>query len=255
MVWISRDGTTWSRVPDIPSFAKAGIAGITRRGDELVAVGTTGQGFSAWTSTDGRTWGVVPGTPTIGDGASVDGLAVNADWMVVTATSYKGDVERTVTLRSQDGIRWQKTVWPTGGRLWDIAASDHRFVTVGTDAPGAWTSSDGRTWRKSVFRPATNPGLESVISHGNEFLALASDGESWRSADGRVWTRLASVPDVARDGGDCIAPFGGGGPPPYCSMVPRTQILDLTNGPHGPVAIGSTQLDSGGTRAVVWVLR
>jgi hypothetical protein len=250
VVWTCPDGTTWSRVPDIPSFAEAEIAGIARRDDALVAVGTTGQGFfSAWTSTDGRTWRVVPGTRTLGDVESVDGFAVTADWIVVTATSYNGDVARTVILRSPDGIHWQKTVWPIGrGELSDIAASDQRFVTVGTHA---WTSSDGRTWLKSVFRPATDPDLELVISRGTEFLALGG-GESWRSADGRVWTRLASVPDAARDGEYGIAPDMAPGP---MEWFPRTQVQDLTNGPHGPVAVGSTQLDSGGLRAVVWVLR
>jgi hypothetical protein len=64
----------------------------------------------------------------------------------------------------------------------------------------------------------------------------------------RTSSRMATAPDTARDGrvsGDCVD-----GPCPY-----RTELAGLADGPHGPVAVGGTELKSGAHVANVWVLR
>jgi hypothetical protein len=257
-VWDSPDGSVWERAPDIPSFAMVDITGVARLGDRLVAVGGDalqgGAGsFLAWTSSDGRDWRPVSVTGPVD--VSPNGLAAT-DRVLVATTD-----DRTV-LRSTDGLDWQMVTRPEASIGWmgDVVGSGDGFVAVGMgpqpgqagSPPGpsrAWSSSDGLTWDRAVSAPQSLGLLGLLVRHGNEYVALGwgTDREvAWRSADGRTWTSMSSVPDTAREG---LGQGCAGGP------CPPTMLLGLADGPRGPIAVGGTQLTSGGDRAVVWVLR
>ena len=255
-IWTSPDGLTWQRAADIPSFALVEIAGIARLGAQLVAVGGSSEDPSlrAWTSDDGRTWRPVSGT----DSMKVVAGGPAATGRVLVASAGDGTV-----VRSTDGRHWT-VVTSSALRGWmeDITASGGRFVGVGASpalgeagsppSPArAWTSTDGRTWRQAVLRPAASGWLHLVAAHGREYVALGEGFGptfAYRSSDGRTWTKLSSAPDTAREGR--VATQCTGGPCGY-----RTEILGLADGPRGPVAVGRTELKSGAYRAVVWVLR
>lgn len=258
-IWTSPDGIAWQRVPDIPSFREAGISGIARFGHRLVAVGSGEEEverdvrwFIAWTSDDGKAWTPVAGTNQI---RQSPGVLAATDKALVTTTQDMVDV-----IRSTDGFHWQVVRRPaSSGEINDIVASGGRFVAVGDGPRGssrAWTSTDGRTWRRSVLRPSTGGGLWVVAARGSGYIALGNppveDNRSgrlppilaYRSNDGRTWTKMSTSPNVNREGRIGCAP----GPCPY-----QTGVGGLADGPRGPVAVGGTGEYS--YRAVVWVLR
>jgi hypothetical protein len=256
-IWMSPDGVTWQRASDIPSFAWAEIAGIARLGEQLVAVGSNyrdGPSFLAWTSDDGQAWRPVSGTE--GFSATPNALAGTGAALVAPA----GD--RTV-LRSTDGQQWEVVASPNlRGFMEDVAGSDGGFVGVGTGpstggagsppAPAtAWTSTDGRTWLQSDLRPSALGWLHLVAAHGSEYVALGEgDGPTlaYRWADGLTWVEMSTAPDTTLEGR--VAEACTGGPCAY-----RTMALGLADGPLGPIAVGRTDLKSGGYQAVVWTLR
>ena len=195
--------------------------------------------------------------------SGTDSIKVVAGGPAATGTVLVAPAGDRTVVRSTDGLQW-KVVTSSALHGWmeDVVGSGGRFVGVGAGpAVGeagspppparAWTSTDGRTWRQAVLRPAASGWLHLVAAHGREYVAL---GEGWgptfayRSTDGRTWTRMSSAPDTAREGR--VATQCTGGP---CSY--RTEILGLADGPRGPVAVGRTELKSGAYRAVVWVLR
>jgi len=266
-MWISPDGLRWEQVPDNLSLTGVAITGIARLGDRFVAVGSrcTTEGFAedsdecldevpvALESSDGRTWLPISGLTGIDE--PPNGLASSGS--VLVAPVGQGDV-----YQSTDGAHWTK-VTPPGqqGLVISVVGYAGRFVALGakwseaeSGPPGVpariWTSTDGRAWRTATLRPSSIGELDLATAHGDEIVALGYrlGGQmlSYRSADGRTWTRMASTPDAMLDGDD-----GDTG----CSLCNRTQVRDLADGPRGVVAVGWTNLESGGARAVVWTLR
>ena len=55
-VWLSADGTTWSRVADDEIFDGVALRRVTAFDDGLVALGTQGRKLVSFHSPDGRTW-------------------------------------------------------------------------------------------------------------------------------------------------------------------------------------------------------
>ncbi len=256
VAWTSPDGLTWRRAPDIPASEWAQIVGIARLGATLVAVGRyspNDKWFVAWTSVDGRHWQRVTRTQL---GESPAGLASSGK--VLIAWTHSANL-----IRSTDGLHWRIVTRPASrGLIEDVAGSSARFVAVGyasttaelgdpSPPTRAWTSTDGRTWRPSVLRPPSVGGLELVVRHGPEWVTLGDvigREFSYRSADGRTLTKMSSAPDTAREGRTSETCVDG-----PCPM--STIVLGLANAPHGVVAVGRTELQSGAFRAVVWVLR
>ncbi|HVJ46341.1 MAG TPA: PKD domain-containing protein [Luteolibacter sp.] len=117
---------------------------------------------------------------------------------------------------SWDGVTWQGAAGSTGvtSGTCSLAYGAGIFVAAGegtdaaTDAGFSW-SEDGRKWQAATF-PATAGRVEEVAWGGNEFLAVASSGHVFRSADGKTWTvsLVAGAPlfnHVCRDGNVWVA--------------------------------------------------
>jgi hypothetical protein len=95
-VWVSDDGFTWERLPQLQPVGSCPLPDDLICGHVLsrVAAGEPGwvildyDGF-AWTSTDGRTWEALVGWPSISGGWLEQGVAVSPGSIVV---SYPGGV-------------------------------------------------------------------------------------------------------------------------------------------------------------------
>ena len=257
-IWMSPDGVTWQRASDIPSFAFADITGIARLGEQLVAVGmgsnnSEGPSFLAWTSDDGQAWRPVSGT---------EGFSATPNALAATDTALVAPAGDGTVLRSADGLQWEVVTSPAlPGFMEFIVGSGGGFVGVGsgpsTGGAGslppatAWTSTDGRSWLQSALKPSALGWMGPVAAHGSEYVTLGGGFGptfAYRSTDGLTWVEMSSAPDTTREGR--VAGACTGGP---CSY--RTTASGLADGPLGPIAVGRTELKSGGYRAVVWILR
>jgi hypothetical protein len=257
-IWTSPDGVTWQRASDIPSFAFADITGIARLGEQLVAVGqgsnnSEGPTFLAWTSDDGQAWTRVSGT---------EAFSATPNALAATETALVAPAGDGAVFRSADGLQWEVVTSPAlQGFMEHVVGSGGSFVGVGTGpsteeagslSPAtAWTSTDGWTWLQSALEPTALGWMGPVAAHGSEFVALGEGFGptfAYRSTDGLTWVEMSTAPDTTLEGrlaGACT-----GGP---CSY--RTTVSGLADGPLGPIAVGRTELKSGGYRAVVWTLR
>lgn len=270
-VWVSPDGIAWDRAQAIPSFRNAGIDGIARLGDQLVAVGgtetETGDGVigesRTWTSPDGIAWTVLEAVTPIPSDVNVNGLTAAEGLLVAWGSAPLGDTYAPVTLRSPDGRRWE-IGWVKPGvegyeseGMMDMVGVGDRLVAVGFGLQGeapspappsaAWTSGDGLTWEPAVFESQPASGwLLHVAWSGDEYVALGLRQGAWQSADGTAWVRSESSPDVERDGWEVRCT-------PVCG--PNTSVSDLTAGPAGLVAVGESRMADETTRSVAWIAR
>ena len=265
-VWSSGDGITWRAAPAIPAFNGAAIHSVVRFADAWYASGGAGErGAVLFTSPDGVTWqeiefrdetgaAYVPGDPIW----SLEPLVATGDGLLGFGPSGDDEVTMSATFRSTDGQRWQATnELPAGGNVGDVVVLNGRVVATGrldTEADSrfaGWVSSGGSSWTPAAFPAGGRGGL--LASGAGEVIMIGGEGESlaalW-SADGLTWTPASSVPDAARDGSASGGACTGGG---ACPDVPRTVVQGLAGTDAGFVAVGETDLEDGGERAVVWI--
>jgi hypothetical protein len=191
--WFSRDGVTWHR-RRLGAANSARVNAVAWTGERFVIVGedrsdlrswrdlaTATARAAVWTSTDGLTWTRVRHTRALDAGGFVDTL--------------------------EDPI--------TGG-MRDVVAGGDGLVAVGsrcrsepaTCRPAAWTSPDGRTWRRVRDLPDGGGGVLKAVSLGGSagtarYVAVGarSCGSTptievstcsalvLTSRDGRTWSR------------------------------------------------------------------
>jgi hypothetical protein len=205
-VWLSRDGSSWERVPHTETFGGAGDQWMNRvatAGPGLVGVGVDGQNPGVWTSSDGIAWTQAP--DAFPGGGSMRGVT---KW---------GRLIVTVGFIRPEGAPLDPAAWyadTTGGALsWHqgtvpTAAGDQKMAAAvgfgdgliavgfsGSDA-AVWQSNDGRTWRvvrQAAFRGSGNQEMFDVTNvAGIGLVAVGSDddkGALWTSRDGKSWTR------------------------------------------------------------------
>jgi hypothetical protein len=229
MVWTSRDGSPWSRLPwNQTVFGGARMNSVTTGGPGLVAVGdgerrdnccTYGIASAiVWTSPDGIIWSRVPYNETVFDGASMNSVTTGGPGLVAVGNEAWEDDEQSdvVVWTSTDGITWSRV--PHDNAAFDdasmvsVVAGAFGLVAVGTGwddaAVGAdwddgraavWTSPDGITWSRirsdeTVF--GENTEMNSVTMGGPGLVAVGtdwSDGGSaavWTSPDAITWSRV-----------------------------------------------------------------
>jgi hypothetical protein len=264
-IWSSVDGTSWRAAPASPALNGAAIDSVVRYRDAWFASGGAGdRGAVLFTSPDGVTWQEIgffdetgaryaPGDPIW----SLAPLVATGDGLLGFGPSADDDVVTSATFRSTDGRRWQATAeLPAGASVANGIILNGRVVAIGrlnTEADSrfaGWVSTSGSSWTPAAFPAGWRGGL--LASGAGEVIMLSGEGESlsalW-STDGLAWTPADSVPDAASDG-SVSAPCTGGG---ACPDVPRTVVDGLTGTAAAFVAVGSTDLDDGGERAVVWI--
>ena len=218
VVWTSRDGEGWTRLPDVPSEGnEEGMEAVARSASTLVAVGwrDVPPYPAAWWSTDGTTWrrAEIDGT-----GAMTDVTAFGKGFVAVGSGNEEGSFDGANIWTSADGSTWtsipQSSVL-AGLTLSGVADGPDGLVAVGWDGDGAavLTSHDGRHWQRV---DPSQPGLVTprqanaaistkayaVTSSLNGYVAVGStlvcpsgriscseeDATVWTSADGKTWT-------------------------------------------------------------------
>lgn len=229
MIWLSRDGHTWRRAPDLSSFTNSLVYGIARFGSHLFAVGVADldqrSRLAVWTSDDGLAWEPVDGirridSQGIGDVVTFRGLLV---------ATNGGQV-----LTSRDGRTWAPRTLPSADRRFpgwaeDLLVDGDRLIAVGARGcpdPGsggcwiaaAWTSIDGTTWRPALLDAEEDSlrywALSSVVRSGDRLIAIGPEGTYfdvggvWESADGRLWARSATLPTDGPYGCSTLAAAG-----------------------------------------------
>jgi hypothetical protein len=297
-VWTSPDGFVWSRVPhDEDVFGGEGeqrMVSVTAGGSGLVAVGfdrpaEQGEGNAVvWTSRDGFVWSRVPHDEAVFGGDSRQmmlGVTTGGPGLVAVGTdgySYRGDDHLLTDVpdelaavaavwTSPDGFTWSRVPHDDaifGGlgeqRMESVTAGGPGLVAVGSvtgelvgryafDA-AVWTSPDGFTWSRvphdeDIF--ATSGGERWAGAHEEQMLSVTAGGPGlvavgfdsvddcgwdsavWTSPDGFTWSR---VPDER----DCSTPGNG----------PYDRMFSVTVGPSGLVAVGEEH--SPGEAAAVW---
>lgn len=111
VVWTSKDGATWERLPTHASFRDSGMRSVTwfAAGELFVAVGTHVSAGAVWASPDGARWERVA---------------------LLEPSRRAGGIEMDL-------------VEAVDGRL---LASGREFLGEGEPVPARWESNDGRTW-------------------------------------------------------------------------------------------------------------
>ncbi|MDH5371366.1 MAG: hypothetical protein OEX97_00310 [Acidimicrobiia bacterium] len=215
-VWISEDGTDWSRVPhDEAVFGGPGsqdIIDVVEAGPGLVAVGIVDQAYFGFRRSQQE---FRPGEFSGTYGFDQE---------------YPRDDLDAAVWTSADGLTWNRVADPGGvfsgpgdGSSPDAGDQAMEAVTVGyglivavgsahSDA-AVWVSMDGIEWQRiahdeDVFGGPSSKWMHDVVFTGDRFVAVGTDlnraetgegimrGAVWVSEDGYEWTRLPSDPSV-----------------------------------------------------------
>lgn len=288
LLWTTDDGHTWTdRTP--ADFASAGLAGVTRFGDRLVAVGrgdtinVDANVAAVYLSDDGLTWRQAA---TDLEGQLIDVIATDDGLYAVGGVPA---ADAAGIWHSADGAAWER-IGPDFEQafLWSIAEGGPGLVAVGwrrNPEPdlAVWTSTDGQVWELAPD-PEGFAGREatSVVALPDGTLVMAgsgfdgSGGHVWTSTDGRTWDLGDFDPADGSVRSLVVSPWGviglGGGHDmsgrawisadgrtwvPLGDPVPEAYFNDAFVTDEGLVfALGGTQsgtLETGITgRAMIW---
>ncbi|WP_433327197.1 hypothetical protein [Spirillospora sp. CA-294931] len=180
---------------------------VTSAGGVVVVAGTEGAGDGATgrdrtafvvSPDEGRTWRQAPVDAAVpGDRPQL--VAGGSGRWVALGEAGRGG---TALWTSADALRWTRLAASFGPkeRVKALVRTPGGFTAVGTSnaRAAAWTSADGRTWRR--FDPGGDiTGFDRVVASGNALVAhgtFATRGKKpkrgeglWRSADGgQRWT-------------------------------------------------------------------
>ncbi len=225
VVWVSTDGSVWTRLPDDESvFGDAWLGSVASYGEGFVAVGNFNTVASVWMSPDGVDWERVPHDESVfgrdNEQSMVSVVEFNGGLVAVGGTNRSAAV-----WASPNGLTWTRVGSDEpifeGSVILDIVRFGEGLVAVGLDSSCCedtdalvWTSADGVEWERvphdeTVFGGDGDQIMTSVASSGGRLVAVGLDhgglGDSavWRSEDGLTWTR---VPDESVFG----AGVGGG---------------------------------------------
>lgn len=233
----SAEGETWFRV-SVAAFdlepldpaTQAGMRDVAFLGRTIVAVGAGGDAGRAhatfWTSEDGDTWERVPAGPDTAGWANAV-TTVGAGGVIAVGADDATGVGRAAVWVSDDGRSWQRIadgpgleIGGTGpardgrriGGMTDVTWDGRQLVAIGAACDGsegrcrgvAWTSPDGRTWRR--HDAAFGFGLPSAVALvDGRLVAVGRDADlpaAWTSSDGGTWQQAeidASAPAEIRD--------------------------------------------------------
>lgn len=205
-VWLSRDGRTWTRVPNQASFAGGVMFGVRRTSSGYVAWGeihdpggSTTPLPPIWTSADGLHWDRAAGIADAGGpGNPIASIAVLGDRLVAVGSrqlpeSAEGISVPAVWVSTDHGRNWtlaaspdELASTPTAGGLRDLSVSGSELLAVGyrevqPSEVGAgpallWRSTDGAaTWTALPDDPSfAGAIIQHVIGIDGGFVAFGS---------------------------------------------------------------------------------
>lgn len=222
-VWISRDGSDWSRIDADPSFVDAAMSDVVWFDADglFVAVGNRVSEGAIWTSEDGISWVLaasIPFTESTGGveiesvvGAESGLLAAGTEWLDEGTAVHSQWV-------SEDAVHWEPvpaefpaefpaTRWDIGlgwqsVELSDEVASCHQAVIPTNEEIVFWGGNQASCEYQS---PAGNPGMAYRLATGT-WSQLPSGPLQPVVAPTGVWTGKEVLICCGIEG---IAPIGG----------------------------------------------
>jgi hypothetical protein len=190
--WSSRDGVTWTPVPDDPiAFADAEVRSIAPFGSGFVAIGVTGTvqeitGSVAWTSPDGRGW-TRHDPPDLSLGRAVS--VIEAPFGGLVAVGSGLNEEEALAWWSADGVDWRiapdeaSRQYAGKIRMTDVVAVGDVLVGVGNyvgmqrGTAVSWLSRDAVRWEEARSAPVQEQvELYAVAAAGPGIVAVGSFG-------------------------------------------------------------------------------
>jgi hypothetical protein len=258
VVWRSRDGSTWTRLPDDPDLAGGYLNGVTAYAGGYVAVGYGADGdldrtARAFVSPDGGEWTAVDGDGLVADSSDggalrhLGSVAAYGDGYVATGTGFDGtDIFPLVLLSDGTTLSQAQVAGPAAGSdllTIGVCTAGSAATVVGVDQAdevhaARWSSPDGDSWQK-------HPSAESV----SRFYACAvrDDGTTLAVGDmfePREGAAMATFEAEAPDAPVVVDALPGPG-----SSGQRAEAVTWL-GDH-PVVVGSGA-DDPGRGAVIW---
>jgi hypothetical protein len=200
-VFTSADGIVWQRRADAP-----GITKIAHGAGKWV--GSAGGGVFRYT-TDFETWQAASqGFPGPSPSLQITGIDhANGKFIAVGGWNTGSGSGTSVVKWSADGLHWSDGGFDEDDRPSGVfqgcAGAGGRFAMVGTRSSGgaghvAFSSSDAATWTRAGSPPVLQTiegSLQDVAgADGRPFVAVASTGQIWKSADASAWEVVAPVP-------------------------------------------------------------
>ena len=207
-VWISGDGNTWSQAPADPAVLGGAedqvMTAVVPTSSGFLAVGRNGLDAAVWTSADGSRWRRVTSDSFGGFRAQemISVVAGGPGFVAVGIDRSSGQTEGAAWT-SADGLTWTRA--PGGGletgaseKITGVAKIPGGFVAVGYDGtPGskdaaAWSSRDGKHWRKltsSAFGGSGDQELDTVF-YSKQFGVVGvgdSTSPSGSDLDAAAW--------------------------------------------------------------------
>ena len=229
-IWQSTNGESWTELAPFDYAPNLLSRGISFNGAMWVIGGGRLDGLDTddiWRSTDGLTWSrVTPANATFNPLDSPRIVVFNNRMWVIGGWDYLTSEGGTQTFSNEvwstaDGATWSKHVPSNGvifspragheavvfnGRIWVIGGSDNT-----TRYNDVWSSVDGVTWVLEQEHAAFKPRYAHTVAALNNALwlyggydtpngTIPSVGvqDAWRSADGRIWTQMATPQFAAR---------------------------------------------------------
>lgn len=199
-IWISRDGSDWSRVDGAPIFGGRGTqiaTAVASLGDQIAVVGQDSGDAAVWTSADGRSWSRLRDPELEVDGYQGMAFVAVTDTGLIAA----GDSDNDAAVWIYDGSVWSRSNDDAdlGGHgrqaMTDLAAIDGGIVAVGNEYmydeiflrggsrgtfDGAvWITNDMRDWTRlqeaDAFEGVGEQTVSAVIEWNGGLLAVGYD--------------------------------------------------------------------------------
>lgn len=289
-VWLSSDGTSWSRVSQGQRFEGVGLRRVTTFDGGIVALGTQGRKLVALHSPDGQTW-TKSTVDRVQKGMELFPQAVTDGpaGLVAVASMIAQDFAGQRFYASDDGRSWRQIDSPSDtapGMFVSLESTGEEYLAVARPmfTPGTellWRSPDAVTW-ETFDGPAEGTIHDLAIGADGSYVGVGADETGflpaiWRADELGSWEQVYSSPsskqteerlDVVAAGGPGFLAGGSTSacpdqPQRYCPSASilasadgvQWEALGVDDGVPGPLHDTAPQAiaaNAGSTAIVAW---
>jgi hypothetical protein len=241
-VWVSPDGTTWSRIIDdevLGGRFHEFMQSVVATDSGLIGVGGDGRDALVWTSADGTSWSRVEPVGDEFTGFVMNDIAEGGPGFVAVGTiggEQAEDLVKGAVWVSADGMSWERIAFDEEAfglsQLEHVVNSPNGLVSFGftcseeSCGPLTWTSTDGRAWtRRTPSLPAESwigrptvggQGLVVPVRVGFDTEAVAAiygstDGIRWEPTEVELSEFYSSIQAIITSASGLVAVGYDGG--------------------------------------------